>query len=111
MKAARPEVSFVPYFCVHALDKPDMLDRRQALRPDHRARLRRHDHPVRVHVGGPLLGGDGAMVGTMLIVEAATRNEVLAFLAGDPYAAAGLFETVTVTGFDWGLGRPEPDDG
>lgn len=99
------------YFCVHAFDHPGRLDERLRLRDVHRARLRQHDHPISVRIGGPLVDDGGAMIGTMLVVEAENREAVEAFLAGDPYVLAGLFREVTVTGFNWGLGLPEPVDG
>jgi uncharacterized protein len=101
----------VPYFCVHAFDHPGRLDDRKRLRETHRARLRQHDHPVAVCIGGPLLGDDGQMVGTMLVIEAATRSDVEAYLADDPYVAEGLFMAVSIQGFLWGLGQPEVIDG
>lgn len=81
------------------------------LRDGHRARLRQHDHPVTVRIGGPLLDDAGAMIGTMLVIEAGTRADVEAFLSGDPYMLADLFEQVTITGFNWGLGLPDASHG
>ncbi|SFZ86855.1 hypothetical protein SAMN02983003_4050 [Devosia enhydra] len=101
----------MPYFCVHAIDRPGRLADRQRLRESHRARLRVHDHPVVVRIGGPLLGDDGEMMGSMLVIEAATRTAVEAYLAGDPYVVEDLFASVTISGFNWGLGQPEPSHG
>jgi len=95
------------YFCVHAFDRPGRLQDRDSLREAHRARLRQHDHPVLVRIGGPLLNEDEQMIGTMLVVEAASRQHVEAYIAGDPYMTADLFESVSVTAFKWGLGQPE----
>lgn len=44
----------MPHFVVYALDKPDREAARLERRAAHRARLRDHDHPVSVQVGGPL---------------------------------------------------------
>ena len=99
------------YFCVHALDRPGRLEDRQRLRDGHRARLRSHDQPVAVRIGGPLLDNEGRMIGTMLVIEAETRAAVETYLAGDPYMLENLFETITITGFNWGLGQPESANG
>lgn len=99
------------YFAVHALDKPGSGAIRAENRPAHRARLRAHDHPLQVVVGGPLMSDDGSMVGTLLIVDAATREEVEAFVSGDPYATAGLYERVDIRPFAWGLGAPAQAEG
>jgi uncharacterized protein YciI len=101
----------VAYFCIHAFDRPGQHELRARLRESHRARLRQHEHPVAVRIGGPLLDDAGQMVGTMLIVEAESRDQVEAYLAGDPYVVERLFVTMTVTGFNWGLGQPEATSG
>ncbi|MBF9033180.1 YciI family protein [Rhodobacterales bacterium HKCCE2091] len=95
------------YFSVYAMDAPGKQDLRQRLRPAHRERLRAHDHPVTVHIGGPLLGGDNEMIGTLLVVEAADGDAVEAFLSGDPYMEQGLFRSVEIRPFLWGLGQPD----
>jgi uncharacterized protein YciI len=101
----------VPYFCIHAFDHPGRAADRQRLREAHRARLRKHDYPVVVRIGGPLLSDTGEMFGTMLVIEADAIAGVEDYLAGDPYVVEGLFCTVSITGFNWGLGRPEAGHG
>lgn len=99
------------YFCIHAFDHPGRRDDRLRLREAHRARLRQHDHPVAVRIGGPLLDDAGDMIGSMLVIEADTRAAVEAFLAGDPYVEAGLFRELRIDRFNWGLGLPEAAGG
>lgn len=99
------------YFVVHALDAPDMAKKRAENRPAHRDRLRNHDYPLKVHVGGPMLDTDGQMCGTLLVVEADNQSDVETYLAGDPYAQAGVYESVSVHPYLWGLGQPESRHG
>ncbi len=80
---------------------------RARVRDAHRARLRQHDHLVAVRIGGPLLDDVGAMIGSMLVIEAADKAAVESFLAGDPYVLGGLYDTVRVVPFQWGLGQPQ----
>jgi uncharacterized protein YciI len=96
----------MPFFAIYALDKPGMLELRTALRPSHRERLRHHDHPVIVHIGGPLLDNDAAMAGSLLVIEAADLSAVQAYLDQDPYIANGVFERVEIRPFAWGLNPP-----
>jgi uncharacterized protein YciI len=84
---------------------------RAHLRPKHRARLRHHDEPVTVRIGGPLTDAHGKMIGTMLVVEADHRSQVEHYMEGDPYVVANLFDTLIISGFNWGLGQPEQADG
>lgn len=96
----------MPHFVVYALDKHDREAARLERRAAHRARLREHDHPLSVQIGGPLLDADGRMIGTMLVVEAASAAAVESFVAGDPYQLADVYQSVTIHPFNWGLGNP-----
>jgi hypothetical protein len=86
-------------FMVYALDKPDREIARLTARDAHRARLREHDHPVRVRIGGPLLDSDG-------VVEAESMDLVRRFVDQDPYARADVYASVAIHPFNWGLGNP-----
>lgn len=96
----------MPYFAVYALDRPAMRERRGELRAPHRDWLRRHDHPVSVHIGGPLLDDGGEMIGTLLVIEAEEKSAVERYLAADPYCRADLFASMDIRRFNWGLGQP-----
>lgn len=97
------------YFVIFATDKPGAEQTRAEARPRHREYLRNPgDHAVKVRLGGPTLTEDGErMNGTLLVVEAERIEDVRAFLAGDPYSRASLFESVTVRPWNWGIGKPE----
>jgi len=95
------------YFAVFATDKPGMGDVRAAVRKAHRKRLREHDHPVTVRLGGPTLDEEGAMNGSLLVIEARSKSDVEAFLVGDPYVEVGLYESTEIRPWNWGLGKPE----
>lgn len=91
------------YFIVYAKDKPGHTDVRAKNRPDHVAWLKANSVPV----AGPLLADDNeTMIGSMLIVEAESLADVEAMLPNDPYAKAGLFESVEVHPWIWALGAP-----
>lgn len=82
-------------YMFHCTDKAGGIDIRMANRPDHVAYL--EQHADRIFAAGPLLTEDGqGMVGSLLIVECADRAAADEFAAGDPYAKAGLFESVTI---------------
>jgi uncharacterized protein YciI len=76
-------------------DKPGGMDIRKANRDAHLAYLRSLGD--RIFAAGPLLTDDGqAMIGSLLVVECADKADADAFAAGDPYAKAGLFQSVTI---------------
>ena len=83
-------------YVFYCLDKPDHGAVRLDNRAAHLAYLDRHGD--RIAFAGPLLSDDGGgMVGSLLVVDCADRAAAEAFRDGDPYRAAGLFGSVTVT--------------
>jgi uncharacterized protein YciI len=86
----------LPLFVITAVDKPGALGVRLEHRAAHLAYLA--DHAGVLKIAGPFLtqaeGGDPR--GSLLIVETADLAAAEAFAAGDPFAAAGLFERTTV---------------
>lgn len=50
-----------------------------------------------VEMAGPFLNADGQMTGSLVVLTVDTLAEAQAWAAGDPYAKAGLFDSVTIT--------------
>jgi uncharacterized protein YciI len=100
------------HFAVWATDKANMLEARQRVRDLHRARLRNPGpHKVRVLLGGATLDeGSAQMNGTLLVVEANSADAVRRFLAEDPYALNGVYASVEVRPWAWGLGQPKENE-
>ena len=97
------------YFIVRATYTEDTERVRE--RPEDAFAAYLHDaarHPdVTVHHGGPTLGEDGETAdGLVLVVEAPSPDAVRAFVAGSPYAAAGLLAETRVRRWNWLTGRP-----
>ena len=91
-------------FIVTCVDKPRSLDVRLTNRPAHLAWL--EGLGAKLKVGGAMLAGDGQTpIGSMLIVEGDSEAGVRAILADDPYALAGLFESVTLKPWRQGAGQ------
>jgi len=82
-------------YVIHCIDRPGALSLRMATREAHLAYVR-ETKLVRLKAGGPFLSDGGAMIGSMLIVEADTPEAVAEFVKTDPYGKAGLFERVEV---------------
>lgn len=92
----------MPMFVLTCLDKPGALDLRLSVRPEHIAYLKAHRDVMKV--AGPLLDDAGDPMGTVLLLEAPDREAAMAFAAGDPYAEAGLFESVTLRAWRISIG-------
>ncbi|MEP2706332.1 MAG: YciI family protein [Roseibium sp.] len=56
---------------------------------------------------GPFLDDNGGMTGSLVVIEAANRDEALAISQEDPYAIAGLFESVEIRPWNWVIKNPE----
>jgi uncharacterized protein YciI len=99
------------YFAVWATDEVGVLAARERVREAHRARLRAPgEHAVRVVAGGPTLDEAAlTMNGTLLVVQADDIAAVRRYLADDPYALAGVYASVEVRPWRWGLGAPAAD--
>ena len=82
-------------FIATCIDKPNGVETRKEARPAHLAFL--NGLGGRVKIGGAILGPDHQTpLGTMIIFEGESEDDILALLANDPYAQAGLFESVSV---------------
>jgi len=82
-------------FMVYTRDKDGALDIRTANRDAHLAFLR-GESDVQVISAGPWLSNDGVMVGSLLVVEAGSLEDVKAWNKTDPYVLAGLTGEVTI---------------
>ena len=93
-------------YAVWASDAPGTGDERGRVREAHRARLRSPaPHAVQVLQAGATLDAEaGAMNGTLLVVQAENIAAVRAFVAGDPYVAAGVYASVEIRPWRCGLG-------
>jgi len=76
-------------FVVTAIDRKDSLALRLSVREAHFAYA---GATGRIKLGGPFLDENGAMAGSLMIVEAPDLETVRAWHAEDPYVKAGLFE-------------------
>jgi uncharacterized protein YciI len=85
-------------FVVHCLDKPDSVALRLAHYEAHKAYLA--GAKVATVVSGPLVTDDGqTMIGSMFIVDAAHRDDVVAFNSADPFNTAGVWAQVQIHAF------------
>ena len=80
-------------FAVICRDKPRRLQTRIDTRSAHLGYI---ESTGLVKMAGPLIE-DGAMCGSLIVLETETLAAARDWAAGDPYKAAGLFASVSVT--------------
>ena len=88
-------------FIIHALDRSDALPTRLENYDAHKAFVSDTSRfGVKIVMSGPLVADDGTtMIGSLFLVEAAGRAEVEAFHHADPFFAAKIWASTTITGF------------
>ena len=82
----------MPLYALVCRDKPGHLDTRKANRADHLAYIEATGCVV---MAGPFLDG-GEMCGSLVILDRPDLAAAQDWAAADPYAKAGLFESVSV---------------
>jgi uncharacterized protein YciI len=76
-----------------ATDKPGALQTRLDNREAHLAHIKASGI---VEMAGPLLNEDGGMCGSLIVLNVDDMAQAQSFADNDPYANAGLFDTVTL---------------
>jgi len=86
----------LPLFALICRDKPGHLETRKANRDAHLAYVAETGV---VTLAGPFLDDAEAMCGSLVVLDVEDRAAAEAWAADDPYARAGLFESVTIQGW------------
>ena len=89
-------------FIIRAEDKPGALPRRLEIRPRHLDYLNANKDLIKV--AGAVLDDQGDSSGSVLIVDVADKAAAQKFADGDPFAAEGVFGSVTVAAYRTALG-------
>ncbi len=84
-----------------AIDRPNSLDVRKANRDAHVAFLKSSDC---VRQAGPFLDENGAMCGSLIVVEVNDMAEAEKWAENDPYKAADLFASVELRAWNRVIG-------
>jgi uncharacterized protein YciI len=93
-------------FAFICTDKPNSLAIRKANRPDHVSYLQSLGDAL--VLAGPFTEVDGeTMNGSLVVVEAASLQAAEKIAAGDPFAKAGVFDTVEIRPWKWTMKRPD----
>jgi uncharacterized protein YciI len=75
------------------IDRPGALQTRIDNRPAHLAHI---ESSGVVEMAGPFLDAEGAMCGSLIVLDVPGMDAARAWAAADPYAKAGLFESLDI---------------
>lgn len=81
-------------FVVNAHDGENMLEKRMAIRPRHLQNMENNKEHV-VCAGG-ILNGEGKPVGSVLVMDFASRDQLDEYLANEPYVVEKVWADVRV---------------
>jgi len=87
-------------------DKADQLQVRLDNRPAHLDYLRKLNEEGTLKFAGPFLNEEGKPDGSLVVIEASDKTEAARIGAEDPYARAGLFESVRIRAWNWVFNNP-----
>ena len=86
------------FFLMQCTHHPDMDEKRDALRPDHRGWVGSGGNGLaRVLVGSATMTPAETALGNFGILEAETYANALAFAEGDPFAKGGVVSDIQLT--------------
>ena len=81
------------HYALICLDKPNALQTRVENRAAHLAHIQASGV---VEQAGPFIDSAGQMCGSLVVLKVASKAEADAWAAADPYAKAGLFQSVMI---------------
>ena len=86
------------HFMVLAYDGTDegAKGRRDAARPAHAESIKALHESGHVILGAGIRDDDGNIIGSLVVTDHASRDEVDAYVAGEPFTTAGVWERVEI---------------
>ena len=81
-------------FALVALDRPNAVDDRARMRPDHLKFLESLGDSMKL--AGPFLNDKGEGIGSIVLIESESLDTARAAFARDPYSTGGLFDSVMI---------------
>ncbi len=93
-------------FALICKDKPGALQIRMDTRPNHVAFLNGLNDAKKLAFAGPFLDSDNKPNGSLVVIEAADKAEAEKIAGNDPYAKAGLFQSVEIQPWNWAFNKP-----
>ena len=87
-------------FALVALDHPNSVERRMAIRPEHLKHL--DSLGDKLILAGPFLNDKEEGVGSIVVIEAASIDDAREMFNRDPFVRENLFDQITIK--PWRLG-------
>lgn len=95
------------YYIFIGTDRENCFDLRRETKRSHSAYLDAATDSVSVLMSGPTLDEEGRECGSLMILQAASRDALEAFFAREPYHRAGLYAATDIRPWIWKRGNPD----
>ena len=95
----------MPLYAIIAKDKPNGLDYRMEVRPDHLKHL--DSLGDKLVMAGPFQTEDGKATGSWVVIEAPDLATATTMFEADPFVARGVFGSYEITRWSWGIKNPD----
>jgi Uncharacterized protein conserved in bacteria len=92
------------FFVFRGIDHDGLNRIRDTLLESHREYVRQ-EASVKMIYGGPLYDAQDQTIGSCLILEADSKQDVEAWLSAEPFYNAGLFAMASIDRWGWSYGR------
>ena len=89
----------MPFYSIIATDKPNGLEHRMAVRPEHLKHL--DNLGDKLVIAGPFQTEEAKATGSFMVIEAADLKAATELFEADPFIKQGVFESYEIS--RWGL--------
>jgi uncharacterized protein YciI len=95
----------MPLYSIVAKDKPNGVEHRMAVRPEHLKHLDRLGQ--KLVMAGPFQSEEGKPTGSFMVIEAADLTEASNLFNKDPFITQGVFASYEISRWSWGINNPD----
>ena len=85
------------HFIIDCRDSEQGQQLRSQIRDQHLAHL--NTRKTSILTAGPQLNDNGDVMGSLIIIDCDSREDVESFVSHDPYSVAGVFSDVRITAY------------
>ena len=95
----------MPLYSIIAKDKPNGVEHRLAVRPEHLKHL--DTLGKKLVMAGPFQTEEGKPTGSFMVIEAGSLSDATSLFEKDPFITEGVFASYEISRWSWGINNPD----
>ena len=95
----------MPLYSIIARDKPNGVEHRMAVRPEHLKHL--DTLGKKLVMAGPFQTEEGKPTGSFMVIEAGSLSDATSLFEKDPFITEGVFASYEISRWSWGINNPD----